>query len=211
MRSLGLCRVLFGAIVLATIAGSSPAQTPKATQPVSFRAVHGSDVMEIDFKSQGCFHNRIYKLRFTANPQPKIEIRNFSSGENPRRSTTVTLTRPQVQRLDNLISCYSKPRTTSSSTRESITFTMHRRGKPDRVISYVDESNASGFLADAHPDDLKGTDFAGDRPVLELFRLCHTADQMQEKGITRTRYTELPRRSTLAFLMRGVMDTKKKR
>ena len=121
----------------------------KVESPVqTFSKLPAGDILEIDFKSSGCFSHSHYELAFGRTPSPSVSVIEFTDRwindqevvTEPKFRGISKLSGEDLAQLDRLLSFYRGPKTSGCTTVDTIVVGQVRNGRTIASESFEDGS-----------------------------------------------------------------------
>ena len=126
----------------------------------SFSALPAGDTLQIDFKSDGCFHQDHFSFTYGRSPQPTMNVVEFRTtwvndkpaGEDSKYLGSLALTPSDLKQLDRLMDYYRKPHGDGCTTVETITIKHVHGGRVVAEETFKDASCDASSLRYFHPE-----------------------------------------------------------
>ena len=156
-----LLLVLLFAPLSCYVEPTSPSMTDVAVRsdidgsagPITFASLAPGDVVQVDFKSQGCFHEYSFRLVFeSVEGEPVVTGQYlFSNGRAMPSIPLSRLAQPHLIALDRLMSLYRAPSQAFCTNRDSIRISISKESRFVREEQYADTGcvwlDQSGILS----------------------------------------------------------------
>lgn len=132
---------------------------PAGSKIPSFTALPAGDTLQIDFKSDGCFHHNHFSFTYGRSPQPTMTVTRFQTEwiddkptEESKYLGVLALTPNDIKQLDRLMAYYREPHGDGCTSVERVTIQHVHRGRVVAEETFKDESCDAWSIHTLHPE-----------------------------------------------------------